>query len=93
MGEAAARLLTTTEIYCNRVGFEDGMAFGGGSFVFDPRGALLGQAAYFDKDLLIVDVPDGAVRASRKVWPFKRDDKPEVTLAALSRIVHGHEDQ
>jgi hypothetical protein len=29
------------------------------------------------------------IRKARKSWPFKRDDKPEVTLAALQRIVHG----
>ena len=32
------------------------------------------------------------VRKARKNWPFKRDDKPEVTLEALERIVHGYRD-
>jgi predicted amidohydrolase len=92
MGEAASRLLTTIVVYANRVGFEDGMAFAGGSFVFDPFGTRLGQAVYFDDDLLVVDVDGTSVRKARKIWPFKRDDKPEVTLAGLQRIVQGYGD-
>jgi hypothetical protein len=32
------------------------------------------------------------VRAARKTWPFKRDDRPELLLQALQRIVHADED-
>jgi len=32
------------------------------------------------------------IRKARKNWPFKRDDKPEVTLQALHRIVHELDD-
>jgi len=92
MGEAMGRFAQSFVVYCNRVGFEDGVAFAGGSFIYDPMGENLGQAAYFDPDLLIREVDLGAVRKARKNWPFKRDDKPEVTLAALERIVHGYDD-
>ena len=92
MGEAMARFSQAFVIYCNRVGFEDGIVFAGGSFVFSPMGKLLGQAAYFEQELLIRDIDMREVRKSRKNWPFKRDDKPEVTLEALKRIVHDYED-
>ena len=92
MGEAMARFSQAYVIYCNRVGFEDGIVFAGGSFVFSPMGKLLGQAAYFEKELLIRDIDMREVRKSRKNWPFKRDDKPEITLEALKRIVHDYED-
>jgi len=91
MGEAMGRFAQAHVLYCNRVGFEDGVAFAGGSFVFDPMGGEAGRAAYLEPDLLIREIDPRAVRRARKAWPFKRDDKPEVTLAALERIVHGYD--
>jgi predicted amidohydrolase len=88
-GETVSRLTTSIVVYCNRVGFEDGAAFAGGSFVYDPFGRLVALAKAFDPDLLFVDVDLGLIRKARKSWSFKRDDKPEVTLAALERIVRG----
>jgi predicted amidohydrolase len=92
MGETVARLTTSVVVYCNRVGFEDGAAFAGGSFIFDPFGRSLARAPYFDPAFLLVDVDLGAIRKARKAMTFKRDDKPEVTLASLERIVRGYED-
>jgi predicted amidohydrolase len=92
MGEAMGRFAQAFVMYCNRVGHEDGVAFAGGSFIYDPMGTCLGRAAYFDRDFLVRDIDPSAVRKARKNWPFKRDDKPEVTLHALERIVHGYDD-
>jgi len=92
MGEAMGRFAQAFVLYCNRVGHEDGVVFAGGSFVYDPMGSCLGRAAYFDRDLLVRDIDLSAVRKARKNWPFKRDDKPEVTLHALERIVRGYDD-
>ena len=92
MGEAMGRFAQAFVVYSNRVGFEDGVAFAGGSFLYNPMGENLGQAAYFEPDLLVREIDPGEVRKARKNWPFKRDDKPEVTLAALERIVHGYDD-
>jgi len=92
MGEAMGRFSQAFVLYCNRVGLEDGAAFAGGSFVFDPMGRRLAQAAYFEPELLIQDLDLNRIRKARKNWPFKRDDKPEVTLEALQRIVHGLDD-
>lgn len=92
MGESLSFFTTSTVVYCNRVGSEDGMTFAGGSFVFGPSGKLLAQAPYFEKRLLLADIDPGAVRKARTTWPWKRDDKPEVTLASLQRTLIGHED-
>jgi len=92
MGETVSRLTTTFVLYCNRVGFEDGATFGGGSFVYDPMGKLVAQAAYFDPATLVADLDLSLIRKARKAWPFRRDDKPEVTLAALERIVKSYGD-
>ncbi len=92
MGEAMSRFAQMHVVYVNRVGFEDGIVFAGGSFVKDPMGEPVGRAAVLDPDFLVLDIDPGRVRAARKNWPFKRDDKPEVTLAALEKIVHGYGD-
>ena len=92
MGETVARLTTTFVLYCNRVGFEDGAAFAGGSFVFDPFGRQVAQAPPFDPAMLVADLDLGLIRKARKAWPFRRDDKPEVTLASLERIVKDYAD-
>lgn len=92
MGETVSRLTTSFVIYCNRVGFEDGAAFAGGSFVFDPFGRRVAQASYFDPDFLLVEIDPADIRRARQTMTFKRDDKPEVTLANLERIVHRNED-
>lgn len=92
MGEAMGRFSQAFVLYCNRVGHEDGIVFAGGSFIFGPMGNILGQAAYFEPEVLVREIDMNEVRKARKNWPFKRDDKPEVTLEALKRIVHGYDD-
>jgi predicted amidohydrolase len=92
MGEAMGRFSQAFVLYCNRVGLEDGVAFAGGSFIFNPMGQRLAQAAYFHPELLVRELDMNEVRKARKNWPFKRDDKPEVTLEALQRIVRGYVD-
>ena len=92
MGEAMGRFSQAFVLYCNRVGLEDGVAFAGGSFIFNPMGRRLAQAAYFHPELLVRELDMNEVRKARKNWPFKRDDKPEVTLEALQRIVRGYVD-
>jgi predicted amidohydrolase len=92
MGEAMGRFSQAFVLYCNRVGLEDGVAFAGGSFIFNPMGQRLAQAAYFQPELLVRELDMNEVRKARKNWPFKRDDKPEVTLEALQRIVREYVD-
>jgi predicted amidohydrolase len=68
------------------------MTFAGGSFVFSPKGALLAQAPYFEEALLFAELDPADVRKARQTWPWKRDDKPEVTLNSLQRILLRHDD-
>lgn len=92
MGETISRFSTSFLIYCNRVGFEDGKHFAGGSFIFDPLGKLVSIASYLDEDFLVQEINLDLIREARKKWPYKRDDKPEVILEALKRIVREYED-
>jgi len=38
--------------FCNRVGFEDGLGFWGGSRVINPKGEIEIKASYFDEELI-----------------------------------------
>lgn len=92
MGEAISFFSTAFLLYVNRVGFEDGKAFAGGSFVFNPAGRVLARASNAGEELLLADLDLEEIREARKKWTFKRDDRPEIILQALKRIVHDIKD-
>ncbi|MGD9346103.1 MAG: nitrilase-related carbon-nitrogen hydrolase [Candidatus Aminicenantes bacterium] len=92
MGESLSRFSTAFVIYANRVGFEDGKSFAGGSFIYNPGGRLVAKAAYGDEEFMVTDIDLDEIRAFRKKWPYKRDEKPEIILEALKRIVAKYED-
>lgn len=54
---ATARALNTSVAYCNAVGGQDELVFDGGSFVMGADGAVIAQAARFEEELLLVDLP------------------------------------
>jgi predicted amidohydrolase len=92
MGEAMARFFQCFVIYCNRVGFEDGKSFAGGSFFYNPGGQLIAKSPYVDEDFLVNDIDLDEIRRFRKSRPYRRDEKPEVILEAFKRIVEKYED-
>jgi len=92
MGEAISHFSTVFVLYCNRVGSEDGVSFAGGSFIFGPSGTLLGRAADLEEDVLTRDIDLDDVGRIRRTWTFKRDERPEIILHALERIVRRDED-
>lgn len=92
MGEAVSRFFQSFVIYCNRVGFEDGKSFAGGSFIYDPGGRLIAKSPYIDEDFLVQDIDMEDIRRHRRSRPYRRDEKPEVTLEAFKRIVASYED-
>jgi predicted amidohydrolase len=87
MGEAVSYFSSAFVIYVNRVGIEDGVSFAGGSFIYGPGGRLLARAADLDPHFLIYRLDLTAVREARIRWLFKRDEKPEVILRSLERVV------
>jgi len=92
MGETISRFSTVFLVYCNRVGFEDGVVFAGGSFIYNPLGQCVARASYFEKDFLLQEIDLNEIRQVRKRWLYKRDDKPEIILEALKRIIREYED-
>jgi len=92
MGKTISRFSSAFVFYCNRIGLEDGKVFAGGSFIYNPAGSLIAQAPYVDEDFLVADIDLGEIKTFRKKWPYRRDDKPEIILEALKRVVKDYED-
>jgi NAD+ synthase (glutamine-hydrolysing) len=92
MGEAVSHFSTVFVLYCNRVGSEDGVSFAGGSFIYGPSGDLLARAADLDEEVLTRDIDLGEIGRIRRKWTFKRDERPEIILHSLERIVRRNED-
>ncbi len=92
MGEAISRFSQTFVVYCNRVGYEDGKSFAGGSFIYNPGGQLVAKSPYVDEDFLVKKIDLEDIRRFRKKRPYRRDEKPEVICEALKRIIENYED-
>jgi predicted amidohydrolase len=87
VNQAYGSMFTTYVIHCNRVGFEDGKNFWGGSSIVDPNGDFLLHGTYFDETLLVQDIDLNELHRTRSRLPLLRDERPEITLRELGRIV------
>jgi predicted amidohydrolase len=82
-----AELFTTFVYHCNRVGYEDGVAFGGYSTIIAPDGDFLARGEHFEECLVTATVNPESVRFKRRSLPLLRDERPELVLGELERIV------
>ncbi|HET7493978.1 MAG TPA: nitrilase-related carbon-nitrogen hydrolase [Candidatus Limnocylindrales bacterium] len=82
-----AQLTTSYVVFCNRVGVDESISFWGGSEVIGPSGAALFSAPLYDEGLYTVDVPLAEIRRERIALPLLRDERPELHVRELSRIV------
>jgi predicted amidohydrolase len=85
--EAFCQLFQTYVAYCNRVGVEDGMSFFGGTRIYDPFGAVVARVDGLDPGTASARLEDAALRRARLFAPMRRDERPEVVLRQLRRIV------
>jgi NAD+ synthase (glutamine-hydrolysing) len=84
---AYAQLTTSFVVYVNRVGVEESITFWGGSEVIGPSGEAVFQAPLHDAGLYLVDVELSDLRRERISLPLLRDERPELVLRLLERIV------
>ena len=84
--KAYARLLSSYIIFCNRVGFEDGVNFWGGSEVVAPDGEILASAKQFDEDFVVADIKENDVRRARRFSRHFLDDEIDIVINELRRI-------
>ncbi len=81
-----AQLFTTYVAYCNRVGYEDGVNFWGGSRVVDPEGHLDGEPAGREAAMALHRLDLGALRRARIANPMLRDERHDIVDAEAHRL-------
>jgi predicted amidohydrolase len=82
-----AQLTTSLVVFCNRVGVDESISFWGGSEVILPSGEALFSAPLFEEGLFVVEAPLADLRRERLTLPLLRDERPELQVRELSRIV------
>lgn len=83
VNRAYSGLFTAFFAHANRVGFEDGLNFFGGSTVFDPDGRMLARAPFNEEALTLCEIDLAQLRRTRTRLPLLRDERPEILLKAL----------
>jgi predicted amidohydrolase len=82
-----AQLTTSFVVFCNRVGVDESISFWGGSEVIAPSGQALFSAPLYDEGLFVVEVALEDVRRERIALPLLRDERPELHVRELARII------
>ena len=81
-----AMFLNCRVLYCNRVGYEDGVNFWGGSESVDPSGVVAVRGKILEEDFVLAHVEEGALRRERIFSPMMRDESLSITMKELRRI-------
>jgi predicted amidohydrolase len=89
---AYAGLFTVFVAHANRVGYEDGLNFWGGSTIFDPNGDLVVRAPDFESALSIAEIDLNEFHRTRARLPLLRDERTNLVQSELERILGNHED-
>jgi NAD+ synthase (glutamine-hydrolysing) len=92
VNQAYGSMFTNYVIHCNRVGYEDGKNFWGGSSIVDPDGEFLLRGHYFDEALLIHEIDLNELHRTRSRLPLLRDERPELVQRELGRILRRNEE-
>lgn len=87
INRAYASLFTAFVAHTNRVGYEDGLNFWGGSTVFDPNGDLIVQAPYFEEGLTLAELDLNQLHRTRARLPLLRDERTALVQRELNRIL------
>jgi predicted amidohydrolase len=88
-----ANLLSTYILFCNRVGFEDGVNFWGGSAIVKPNGEMVAVGKYFSEDLVIGEVDSVEVGRARRLSRHFLDEDLDLVRRTLDRIGASHQER
>jgi len=86
INQAYASLFTVFVAHANRVGFEDGLNFWGGSTVFDPDGRRVAQSPYHQEAVTLAELDLAQLSRTRTRLPLLRDERTALTLRELLRM-------
>jgi predicted amidohydrolase len=81
-----ARLLSVYFVFCNRIGFEDGVNFWGGSEVVDPFGNVLQKGKIFEEDLFFANIDLNNVKRARHQARHFLDEDKDFIINSLNKI-------
>lgn len=82
-----AQLQTLFVVWVNRVGFEDGVNFAGGSCAIDPFGRTIAEAGLLGEDLVMCDLERSELRRARTFYPLLRDERLPVLAREIARLL------
>jgi predicted amidohydrolase len=85
--KVTSQLQTLFVAYVNRVGFEDGINFSGGSSVVDPFGRTIAQAKILEEDLVVCDLDRSDLRRARTFYPLLRDERLPLLWKEVGRLM------
>ena len=87
VNQAYGSMFTSYILHCNRVGYEDGKNFWGGSSVVDPDGEFMTHGLYFDEALITQEIDLNQLHRTRARLPLLRDERPGLVRRELGRIL------
>lgn len=87
VNQAYGSMFTAYILHCNRVGYEDGKNFWGGSSVVDPEGEFMTRGLYFDEALITQEIDLNQLQRTRARLPLLRDERPGLVRRELGRIL------
>lgn len=82
-----SQLQTLFVAWVNRVGFEDGINFAGGSCAVDPFGRMIAEAKLLEEDLVVCDLRRSELRRARTFYPLLRDERLPVLSREIDRLL------
>lgn len=87
VNQSYANLFTCFVAHSNRVGYEDGLNFWGGTTVFDPSGTRIAHGPYFEEALTVTALDLNQLRRTRARLPLLRDERAGLLRRELDRIL------
>ena len=87
INRAYASLFTAFVAHANRVGYEDGLNFWGGSTLFDPNGDLLAKGPDYQEALTITEIDLNELHRTRARLPLLRDERTALVMREMNRIL------
>jgi len=87
INRAYASIFTSFVVHCNRVGYEDGLHFWGGSTVYNPDGELLAKAPLQQETLTLCELNLNDLHHTRARLPLLRDERTALVQREMNRIL------
>jgi NAD+ synthase (glutamine-hydrolysing) len=87
VNQSYGAMFTNYVLHCNRVGFEDGLNFWGGSTIVDPDGEISIEGPMHEEALIVQAIDLNQLRRTRSRLPLLRDERTGLLTGELARIL------